>query len=151
MYLAPHVRPNSPYVVGAEVMYSYADLVMKMKRVHEQGLVDNLKHKHELHSGPPPGISAEVPLKHIDVKLFRWAWLVFLARQKRLYNWWCARCGPYPNALTLDVCHGVQALRRSVTHNPSEVSTSPPHPTPPLRTIDTPPFVVLMPHPHPPP
>ena len=120
MYSAPHVRPKSPYVVGVELFYSYANLVMNMMRVHDQGFVDHIDHQHAMHSHVPAALQADLPLLTFPVNLFRWGWIVFQARQKRRYNWWCARCGPYPN-LVVDVCHGINALRRTTTHAPAEV------------------------------
>jgi hypothetical protein len=120
VYSAAHVRPKSPYVVGVELFYSYANLVMNMMRVHDQGFVDHIDHQHAMHSHVPAALQADLPLLTFPVNLFRWGWIVFQARQKRRYNWWCARCGPYPN-LVVDVCHGINALRRTTTHAPSEV------------------------------
>ena len=77
MYSAPHVRPKSPYVVGAEVFYAYANLVMKMMRVHEQGFVKLLDHQHAMHSNVPVALQVDVPLLTFPVNLFRWAWIVF--------------------------------------------------------------------------
>ena len=120
VYFAPHLRPKSPYVVGVEVFYAYANLVMKMMRVHDEGFANHLDHQHAMHSYVPAALRADVPLFTFPANLFRWAWIVFQTRQKRLFNWWCARCGPYPH-LVVDVCHGINALRRTTTHDPTEV------------------------------
>ena len=59
------------------------------------------------------------------IGLFRWAWLNFIARQKRRYWAWCVFCGPHlgqsRRQIVIDVCHGINALKRTVTHPPSEV------------------------------
>ena len=96
------------------------NLVMKMMRVHDEGFANHLDHQHAMHSYVPAALQADVPLFTFPANLFRWAWIVFQTRQKRLFNWWCARCGPYPH-LVVDVCHGINALRRTTTHEPTEV------------------------------
>jgi hypothetical protein len=93
---------------------------MKMMRVHDEGFANHLDHQHAMHSYVPAALRADVPLFTFPANLFRWAWIVFQTRQKRLFNWWCARCGPYPH-LVVDVCHGINALRRTTTHDPTEV------------------------------
>ena len=124
-FLAPHVRPSSPYVVTAEVLYSYADLLMTMMRVHENGFVKSINHTHVLYSECPPEKSATIAVPEFPVALFRWAWLNFIARQKRRYWAWCVFCGPHlgqsRRQIVIDVCHGINALKRTVTHPPSEV------------------------------
>ena len=124
-FLAPHVRPTSPYVVTAEVFYSYVNLLIKMMRVHENGFVKNINNTHELYSDVPPEKRATITVSEFPVALFRWAWLNFIARQKRRYWSWCVFCGPHlgrsRRQIVIDVCHGINALKRTVTHPPSEV------------------------------
>ena len=61
-----------------------------MMRVHEQGFVKLPDHQDAMHPNVPVALQADVPLLTFPLNLFRWAWIVFQARQKRLYNWWCA-------------------------------------------------------------
>ena len=77
---------RQPYVVGVELFYSYANLVMNMMRVHDQGFVDHIDHQHAMHSHVPAALQADLPLLTFPVNLFRWGWIVFQARQKRRYN-----------------------------------------------------------------
>jgi len=94
-------------------------------RVHENGFVKSINHTHVLYSECPPEKSATIAVPEFPVALFRWAWLNFIARQKRRYWSWCVFCGPHlgqsRRQIVIDVCHGINALKRTVTHPPSEV------------------------------
>lgn len=120
VYHAQHVCAK-PYIVAAEVYYSYLSHVMKMKRVHEKGFVDLIDFLYDVWRSPPQHRAASSPVLKFPVKLFRWGFLVFSAHQKRRYGVWCPRCGPYLRGIILDVCCGLRALRRTCEHEEAEV------------------------------
>ena len=126
VYVANHVRSRTPYLVCDEVCYCYLHALVKMKRMHESGFVDMLVFLYSLFGvfflalcGVELQTSYEAAA--FPVKLFRWAMICFISRQRRRYYKWCPRCGPYPKDIVLDGCCGMRCLLSSVEHDAAEV------------------------------
>ena len=126
VYVANHVRSRTPYLVCDEVCYSYLHALVNIKRMHESGFVDLLVFLYSLFGVFVFALSGMELQTSYDaaafpVKLFRWAMICFISRQRRRYYKWCPRCGPYPKDIVLDGCCGMRCLLCSVEHEAAEV------------------------------